>query len=35
MRRRDVVRVGNDGTFVREFVVAPQTRGNGSTWDAP
>jgi DNA-binding beta-propeller fold protein YncE len=22
-----------DGTFVREFVVAPQTRGNGSTWD--
>jgi DNA-binding beta-propeller fold protein YncE len=22
-----------DGTFVREFVVAPDTRGNGSTWD--
>jgi DNA-binding beta-propeller fold protein YncE len=22
-----------DGTFVRELVVAPQTRGNGSTWD--
>jgi DNA-binding beta-propeller fold protein YncE len=22
-----------DGTFVREFVVAPETRGNGSTWD--
>jgi hypothetical protein len=22
-----------DGTFVREFPVAPQTRGNGSTWD--
>jgi sugar lactone lactonase YvrE len=23
-----------DGTFVKEFVVAPDTRGNGSTWDA-
>ncbi len=23
-----------DGTFVKEFVVAPATRGNGSTWDA-
>jgi DNA-binding beta-propeller fold protein YncE len=23
-----------DGTFVREFVVAPETRGGGSTWDA-
>ena len=22
-----------DGTFVREFIVAPETRGNGSTWD--
>ena len=22
-----------DGTFVREFVVAPETRGAGSTWD--
>ena len=22
-----------DGTFVREFVVAPATRGNGSVWD--
>ena len=22
-----------DGSFVREFVVAPETRGNGSTWD--
>jgi DNA-binding beta-propeller fold protein YncE len=22
-----------DGTFVREFVVAAETRGNGSTWD--
>ena len=22
-----------DSTFVREFVVAPETRGNGSTWD--
>ena len=22
-----------DGTFVREFTVAPATRGNGSTWD--
>jgi DNA-binding beta-propeller fold protein YncE len=22
-----------DGTFVREFVAAPETRGNGSTWD--
>ncbi|PYN60791.1 MAG: hypothetical protein DMD92_06100 [Candidatus Rokuibacteriota bacterium] len=22
-----------DGTFVREFVVAPDTRGNGSVWD--
>src|SRR5437879_6396862 len=22
-----------DGTFVKEFVVAAQTRGNGSTWD--
>jgi NHL repeat len=22
-----------DGTFVRELVVAPETRGNGSTWD--
>jgi hypothetical protein len=28
------VRLSRDGTFVREFVVAPQTRGNGSTWDA-
>jgi hypothetical protein len=23
-----------DGTFVKEFIVAPDTRGNGSTWDA-
>jgi DNA-binding beta-propeller fold protein YncE len=23
-----------DGTFVKEFVIAPQTRGGGSTWDA-
>jgi DNA-binding beta-propeller fold protein YncE len=23
-----------DGTFVKEFVVAPDTRGNGSLWDA-
>ncbi|HYE92123.1 MAG TPA: hypothetical protein VEA38_13935 [Terriglobales bacterium] len=23
-----------DGAFVREFTVAPDTRGNGSTWDA-
>ena len=22
-----------DGTFVREYIVAPQTRGGGSTWD--
>ena len=22
-----------DGTFVKEFCVAPDTRGNGSTWD--
>jgi NHL repeat-containing protein len=22
-----------DGTYVKEFVVAPETRGNGSTWD--
>ena len=22
-----------DGSFVREFVVAPETKGNGSTWD--
>jgi len=22
-----------DGTFVKEFVVAPATRGNGSVWD--
>ena len=23
-----------NGTFVKEFVIAPATRGNGSTWDA-
>ena len=23
-----------DGTFRKEFVVAPNTRGNGSTWEA-
>lgn len=23
-----------DGAFVKEIVVAPETRGNGSTWDA-
>jgi DNA-binding beta-propeller fold protein YncE len=23
-----------DGTFVKEFIVAPDTKGNGSLWDA-
>ncbi len=25
---------GKDGAFVREFTLAPETRGSGSTWDA-
>ena len=32
-RGRDVQVVRTAGTFVRELVVAPGTRGNGSTWD--
>jgi hypothetical protein len=33
-RRNNRIQVfRRDGTFVREFVVAPDTRGNGSTWD--